>query len=154
MRRDRDDQQGEPRPGRLQQEPPESRARAPEASVTRNPHGQSLGDARELFWREWEGQIEELRRQAAWTRKRATVLAQVSPQLWKAGFRVGGVLGAIYRVDRDGFSRLWEGLILGALLGIVLALPLMLLTRAASQHYQRQADRLERRAGEMAGGED
>lgn len=115
----------------------------------RNAHGQSLDDAREAFRSEWQAKVERKRRQAAW----ATLMA-VNFQRAAGLTAVGTIALSVHRLYSEAIHpydlpAMMELVLIGAILGVGLALPLAAVVGLCAWPFRRWARRLEREARKM-----
>lgn len=136
---DQGEEPGALRGVRLQPELPASRAQVPEP-VTRNPHGQSLDDAREAFRAEWEAKIREKQLAAEQARRSEEWFASSRP-LFFAG---GTGFGAFFAVPPGLLIGGLPGALTGAVGGAMLGWLACVLSLVCESWFQKKAERLER----------
>lgn len=121
----------------------------PIGEVSRNADGQSLDDARQEFRAAWQAKVADQRQRAAWARKRSTALRHMTRQLRTTGLLIGAVAGLLYCFGDQPVLRVLHGSFVGAMLGLVAVIPLMLLTEGSAGHWRERAEQLERAARQM-----
>lgn len=132
------EKRGESRGVQLKQELSERLAQAPEP-VTRNPHGQSLDDAREAFRTEWQAKIQEKQLAVGQARRSEEWFASSRPQF----FAVGAGFGAFFAVPLGLLIGGLPGALVGAVGGAMLGWLTVVLSLVCESWFQKKAERLE-----------
>lgn len=118
-------------------------------SVARNPHGQSLDEARAAFRAEWQTKIERKQAQAVKARKLEKWYRQAPRRILIGGAVVGACLGALGGALQGILHDFLLGALLGGAYGFLTVLPLPLLTLLGQWCHYEHAELLEREVREL-----
>lgn len=111
--------------------------------------GKRLEEARAEFRAAWAAKVSEKRGQAAWARMRAASLHRLTREIQVGSMLLGAVAGPLLLPGAHGFLDFLKVMLGGALLGLIVVVPLLFLTRSGAASHGRKAEQLEGAARDL-----
>lgn len=135
--------------GRTQHDPERfARPIAPD-HVSRNAHGQTLDDAREIFRAEWQAQIARKQHQAVRTRSLVIGMRRAAASMLIAGVSLGALLGCVLGFMMGNLPALILSVFLLGAVGFIFALAPVFIILVCALAGQSYTERLQREVWEM-----